>query len=548
MKTLIARVWDRHTGTIETESFLQLPVLVGSDSRCNLVRTDPALLPVHGTVDLEGDDSITFTPVKGGESFLNWEPIPPAFPTKVPVGALLLLGQIEIDLRLSDGVSTAGVPVIEIAPVPSVRAPANFKFSGPIVSKNRVPTMKLPEAVADDKTEVEPLGNLEVKRTLPVQPGLVLAQYRLERLIGEGGMGAVYEATHTGVIEKHYAVKVLSPEITSHPQAEPRFLAEAAVASRLTHPHIVSVTDFGSVNGVSYLVMEYLEGETLGQRLRRKPLSIERACDYLIAVASGVVAAHDKGIVHRDLKPDNIFLATTATDTVPKILDFGIAKRPDTDTAAGKLSRTGGLLGTPNYLSPEQAKDHKPADARSDQYALGAILYECVTGHAAHEGPTLYAVLRSIAEAAYPRPSSLNPEIPEALEKVIQKAMCLDPSGRYPSVKDFGRSLLPFISQKRQAIWAAYFRDRRLDESSFQGAFISRTVASSAVAGGTKLLPEAVNVGPDQVNSADALNSKRARRLPALSLVLIAAIAGAVLSAAVIGLKRSAPTHSVPQP
>lgn len=548
MKPLITRVWDRHSGSIATETFSETPVLVGRDSSCHLVRTDPALLPVHGRIGFEGE-SITFTPAQGGESFLNWEPIPPGLPTKVPTGALLLLGHIEIDIRISDGdVGTAGAPAIEIAPVPSVRAPANFRFSSPLVAKNRIPTMKLPDAVADDKTEIEPIATLDAKRSLPVQPGLVLAQYRLERLIGEGGMGAVYEATHTGVIEKHYAVKVLSSEITSHPQAEPRFLAEAAVASRLTHPHIVSVTDFGSVNGVSYLVMEYLEGETLGQRLRRKPLSIERACDYLIAVASGVVAAHEKGIIHRDLKPENIFLATTATDTVPKILDFGIAKRPDADTNAMKLSRTGGLIGTPNYLSPEQAKDHKPADARSDQYALGAILYECVTGHAAHEGPTLYAVLRSIAEASYPRPSSVNPQIPEALEMVIQKAMCLDPNGRYPSVKDFGRSLLPFISQKRQAIWAAYFRDMRLDESSFQGAFISRTVASSAVAGGTKLLPESADLGRDRLQSAPAPNAQRVRRLPALSLVLIAAIAGAALSAAIIGLKRSAPTHSVPQP
>jgi eukaryotic-like serine/threonine-protein kinase len=547
MMKLLVRVWDRRMGGIQTEAFSEMPILIGSDPMCKILRADPALLEVHGALHLD-DDVIIFTPTAGAESFLNWEPIPPAIPTRIPEGVLLLLGHLEIDVRVSDGtLSPDGIPSAEIPPVPSVRAPIDFRFSSPIVLKNRVQTMKLPEATPDDKTEVEPIANLEAKRTLPVQPGLVLAQYKLERLIGEGGMGAVYEATHTGVIEKHYALKVLSAEISSHPQAEPRFLAEAAVASRLTHPHIVSVTDFGSSNGVSYLVMEYLEGETLGQRLRRKPLSIERACDYLIAVASGVVAAHDKGIIHRDLKPDNIFLAATETDTVPKILDFGIAKRPDTDTNAMKLSRTGGLLGTPNYLSPEQAKYHQPANARSDQYALGAILYECVTGRVAHEGPTLYAILHSIAEASYPSPSQLNSAIPEALEWVIQKAMCLDPEGRYPSVKDFGRALLPFISQKRQAIWGFYFRDNRVDESNFQGALISRTVASAAVAGHTKLSPQEAIPRLKRVTNREQ-HPPKPRRLSVLWLVLLAAVAGALLSAAAVGLRRNAPAEVVPQP
>ncbi len=286
-------------------------------------------------------------------------------------------------------------------------------------------------------------------------PGTRLGKYEVVRRLGVGGMGAVYEALHTG-IGRPMALKTLSSRLASEPRSQTRFLREAAAASRLDHPHVVTVTDFGAEGGVSYLVMELLRGEDLAALLSRDRLSSDRAADLLLPVCAGVFAAHAAGIVHRDLKPPNIFLAQTPIgEVVPKVLDFGISRWLD-DEDSQSLTATGALIGTTPYLSPEQIAG-KPADARSDQYTLGVIVYECVVGRRPHEGEGVYAIMRSIAEGRFPPPRQQRPELAPELEAVILRAMHLDPTERFESVHALGRALLAFASARGQARWGDYF-------------------------------------------------------------------------------------------
>jgi serine/threonine-protein kinase len=290
-----------------------------------------------------------------------------------------------------------------------------------------------------------------------LEAGAVLGQYRVVAALGAGGMGSVYEAVHTE-IGKTVALKVLSRELAEDPRAQQRFLREALLASRLEHPNVVKVTDFGSTGGVPFLVMELLRGEDLADAINRsaRGLPFEEATDVLLAVAAGVYAAHQAGVVHRDLKPRNIFLARNQLgDVDPKVLDFGIS-RQDGLSVGTVLTASGALLGTVPYLSPEHVKGGTP-DARSDQYALGVMLYECVTGRQPHEGHTPYALMQNIAEGRFFPPSVLNLAVPPPLEREILRAMSTDPAARFPSVYAFGQALLPFASKRQRVRWSEYF-------------------------------------------------------------------------------------------
>jgi serine/threonine-protein kinase len=287
--------------------------------------------------------------------------------------------------------------------------------------------------------------------------GTILGKYNIVRLLGAGGMGAVYEATHTE-IQKKVAIKVLSPLIAAVPGARARFLREAQLTSRVRHPHIVDVADMGSDGGNTYLVMEFLHGEDLAQRLERLgPIGVEELADIMLPVCSAVAAAHAAGITHRDLKPQNIFLATGTRRVHPKVLDFGISKGNDAVTQAGTLTGTGAMIGTPYYLAPEQIMDSKSAGSASDQYALGIILYECLTGKRPYDGENLFVVFQGIVGGTPRRPRELRPEIPPELEEVVLRAMKSDPKQRFATIEDFGRALLPFASGRARVIWDEAF-------------------------------------------------------------------------------------------
>jgi serine/threonine-protein kinase len=294
----------------------------------------------------------------------------------------------------------------------------------------------------------------DAEDTLPA--GRQLGRYQIVRLMGRGGMGAVYEAMHRD-LKKRVAIKTLHPAVAAMPGARARFLREGEAASRISHPNVVDVTDVATEDGIAYLVMEFLEGEDLSERLARsRPLSVPESVDVMLPVFGAISVAHDEGVVHRDLKPENIFLARTRhAGAEPKVLDFGISKL--TSSGGGNtlaLTGTGASMGTPYYIAPEQVRSAAGVDARSDQYALGAILYECVTGHRAHRGETIYEVIRSVGEGSFPPPRALRPDLPPELDEAILRAMRLDPAQRFPSVQAFGRAILRFASPAVRDQWA----------------------------------------------------------------------------------------------
>jgi predicted Ser/Thr protein kinase len=288
--------------------------------------------------------------------------------------------------------------------------------------------------------------------------GLVIGRYLLERQLGEGGMGVVYAARHQD-LGKAAAVKVLHERRDQLEQARLRFLREGQAASRIRHPNIVDVYDVGNEAGRDYLVMELLQGESLGSLLEReRPLAPQRIADLLVPVVSALAAAHEVGIVHRDVKPDNIFLSSERNLIVPKVLDFGISKLSHPENAAS-LTGTGTLLGTPHYMSPEQAQTDKNIDARSDQYSIGVILYQCATGRVPIEGRSLYDLIPRIVQGDFTAPRQLNPSLPAAFERLILRAMARNPNDRLSSTRALGHALLPFASERVRANHAEELTD-----------------------------------------------------------------------------------------
>jgi serine/threonine protein kinase len=287
---------------------------------------------------------------------------------------------------------------------------------------------------------------------------MIVGRYQLLRVIGTGGMGSVYEATHTS-LGMRVAVKTLKPALAENTITSTRFLREGVVAAKIRHPNAVSVYDVIEERGVSYLVMEYLEGETLKDLLDREaPLSPARAADLLVPVASAVSAAHDEGIVHRDLKPSNIILALERTGMItPKVLDFGLSWAADEDRPAGDITRSGVVLGTLLYMAPEQVRNARQASAASDQYALAVILYQAVTGARPFLRESQFEMMNAVVSGQHAPPRALRPELSAELEGIIERAMHVDPSLRYPSVRAFAKALLACASPHVQALWAPLF-------------------------------------------------------------------------------------------
>lgn len=274
-------------------------------------------------------------------------------------------------------------------------------------------------------------------------------KYRLVRLLGEGGMGSVYEARHD-VIGRRFAVKFLHAELASHPEILLRFRREAQAAGSLENENIAAVTDFGSSpDGAPYIVMEFLEGEDLAKTLARNgPLPVARAAHILIQVCRGLVAAHGRGIVHRDLKPENLLLQQRGDGgDLVKILDFGIAKLKSTEHRPEAATRTGITLGTPYYMPPEQARGQKELDERADIYALGVILFELLSGQKPHNGENYNAILYSILMGAAPRIEQFRPDLSPELAAVVHRAMAGEANQRYQSVSELSQALAPFTGR-----------------------------------------------------------------------------------------------------
>jgi eukaryotic-like serine/threonine-protein kinase len=279
--------------------------------------------------------------------------------------------------------------------------------------------------------------------------GATLAErYEIVRRIGEGGMGAVYEARHS-IIGKRVAIKVLLEKFLENEELIARLLQEARLASSIGHQNIVDVTDFGTTrDGRAFGAMEFLEGESLSQLiLRDAPLPVERSLAIVKQVASALGAAHAKGIVHRDVKPENVYLVRRGDQDFVKVVDFGVSKAVRSREEAGsewqRLTRTGAVLGTPLFMSPEQAAGSEDIDERADIWATALILYECLTGELPFRGNNYLGVVAQIQNKDVVPPSTLRPElgIPPAVDRVLMRGLEKDRARRYQQMALFERDI-----------------------------------------------------------------------------------------------------------
>ncbi len=286
-----------------------------------------------------------------------------------------------------------------------------------------------------------------------ISAGQVLAgKYRVDRMLGQGGMGVVVEARHIS-LEDRVALKFLLPEYSSHPEAAARFMREARAAVKIKGPHVARVSDVGTLeNGAPYMVMEYLDGTDASKVLERGVLPPTEAIDYVVQACDAISEAHSLGIIHRDLKPANLFV-TRHKDGTPfvKVLDFGISKVVGEGGTDG-LTRTSATMGSALYMSPEQIRQSKSVDHRTDIYALGVTLYELLTGRQPYVAESFAALCVEIATGVPAPLAEQRPDLPPGLIAAIEKAYVRDPAQRYQSVAEFCVALAPWALPRSQHI------------------------------------------------------------------------------------------------
>lgn len=281
--------------------------------------------------------------------------------------------------------------------------------------------------------------------------GVRLDRYEIRELIGKGGMGEVYRAWDS-VLQRDVAVKVLT---LRDPDMLRRFEREAEAIGRLDNYNVVEIHDVRLLGDHPYIVMEYLRGMSLVERMKQGRVPVEEAVEIVLGVCRGVSACHRVGIIHRDLKPANVFLAETAYyGTVVKVLDFGVSK--PVQYAADDLTGPGEMVGTPRYVAPERLKGME-ADELSDQHGVGLLLYTILTGAPPFRGKERKELALAILKGEHPPPSAMRPDIPAGLELVTLKAMDLERARRFPSVTALGQALLPYVRNEARELWAHYF-------------------------------------------------------------------------------------------
>ncbi len=273
------------------------------------------------------------------------------------------------------------------------------------------------------------------------------ARYVLREQLGEGGMGTVWRADHVK-LKTPVAVKLISPSMVASEEARARFLREAQVAGALESPNIVRIFDFGVEDDTPYIAMELLQGETLGSRLARgTPLSPADTARVVAQIARGIGRAHQANIVHCDLKPENVFLAQVDGDEIAKVLDFGIAKAPTLDP----LTKTGAVLGTLQYMSPEQLEGRKGVSARTDLYSLAVIAFECLCGRPAFKADSIAELVRRICNAQLPIPSEVAP-VPPGFDDWFKRAAHRDPASRFVTAREMSDALSSLTSPHAPAV------------------------------------------------------------------------------------------------
>jgi len=359
------------------------------------------------------------------------------------------------------------------------------------------------------------LAFLETAPNLPpdssVPSGIQIGPYTILGFLRAGGMGEVYKARDTR-LDRTVAIKFLPSVLAGDAVALERFRREARAASALNHPHICTVHDIGDYRGRPFFVMELLDGHSLNERIAGNPLPIPEIVDFAIQTCAALQAAHSKGIVHRDIKPANIFVSPSKQI---KVLDFGLAKLVEdsyatettvtvnaAENVAGSIARTrpGRLMGTPAYLSPEQARNEE-VDARTDVFSFGLVLYEMATGRPTFRGQTSGELISAILHETPAKPCTLNHALPASLERIILRAIEKDRSKRYQSAEQLHRDLTAFQRVKhRRAVWTA-----RLALAAATLAVAAATVAVGILS--KRLITSAPNISQRQLTSNPANDS-----------------------------------------
>ncbi len=346
--------------------------------------------------------------------------------------------------------------------------------------------------------------------------GTVVDKYTLMRVLGRGGMGAVYEARHA-TLSRRFAIKFLLPQLATNREILRRFENEAKAAGGLEHPNLAAVTDFGRADdGAPYIVMEFLEGEDCAKLLRRQErIAVGRAANIIAQACRGLAIAHRASIVHRDLKPENLFVtdAGDGSDLV-KVLDFGIAKLRIAD--ASVITGTGATFGTAYYMSPEQARGAGDVDPRTDVWSLGVVLYELLAGRKPFVGEQFLEVIHQILSFEPPPLATLRPDLPPKLVAVIEHAMRKDAAERLPSVTALGEALAPFVSS-RPAV-----------EPPRQAQALGPTLATPATRSGKLSLgerPKIVNSRATEVPLAPGGSGFSRKVILLTAIVVVAAVA-----------------------
>jgi serine/threonine-protein kinase len=280
---------------------------------------------------------------------------------------------------------------------------------------------------------------------MPKVGDLISGKYRLIRIIGDGGMGTVFEAQHE-YLGTAVALKFLHAELAERPGLVARFLQEARLAATLKSPYVAQVTDVDQTReGAAYLVMELLHGQSLQAMLEReRKLPPDRALDYTMQILAGLESAHTIGVVHRDLKPDNVFVVDTPHGPLVKLLDFGIAKLRNPKEWQAGLTRPGSMMGTPEYMAPEQAYSADTVDARADVYGVGTMLYEMLAGRRPAVGENAQQIASFVIAGKVVNLQQIEPTLPEGLARAVHRAMSPMPKDRFPSVVELRQALLPF--------------------------------------------------------------------------------------------------------
>jgi serine/threonine-protein kinase len=346
-------------------------------------------------------------------------------------------------------------------------------------------------------------------------------KYRIDDLLAIGGMGAVYVGTHTK-LRKRVAIKVLNPQLSTPAMIE-RFHREAITASQIGHEGIAQVTDLGTSGaGEPFLVMELLEGEPLSKRLRNTgALPVDVACELGCAILSPLDAAHRAGIVHRDLKPDNVFLVRQSRGEMVKLLDFGISRAAGLEQEF-RLTTTGLVLGTPYYMSPEQARGDGEITRAADIYSFAVILYEMLIGQIPITGENYNQLMYKVMMGEYVRPRERRPDIPPELDDVIVAAMSLNPEARPRSAAELEQALLPFCRPT--------FREYTIERTSAPGFAPIMTPQPLSRSGAPPM------VGTDQTVLAPTPPPMQARSKRGLVVALVAiAVIGGGIAAVAIG-------------